>query len=119
MSTDKRSVRLNLRIKVSQQHLLGPGKVGLLEHIDRCGSIAAAAREMGMSYRRAWLLVDAMNRDFTRPLVATAHGGRRGGGARLTMPGREVMELYREMETKSRRALDPELRRLRRRIASR
>lgn len=119
MNADEQSAHVNLRIKVSDEPLLGPGKAGLLERIDSLGSISAAARDMGMSYRRAWLLVDAMNRDFARPLVATAHGGTRGGGAWLTDSGREVLRLYRGMECKARRALDPELRRLRRRLSPR
>ena len=70
--------------------MLGPGKIDLLEGIARKGSISAAAREMDMSYRRAWLLVEAMNQMFARPLVVAAPGGARGGGAQVTEFGLEV-----------------------------
>jgi len=79
----------------------GPGKATLLAVIDRTGSISAAAREMGMSYRRAWLLVDEMNRGFRKPLVQTAAGGPGGGGAQVTQFGQDVLRRYREMEDKA------------------
>ena len=69
----------------------GPGKAQLLERIEAAGSIAAAARTMGMSYRRAWLMVAGMNRCFAEAVVETSHGGRRGGGARVTETGRRVV----------------------------
>ncbi|HEU4402706.1 MAG TPA: LysR family transcriptional regulator [Candidatus Polarisedimenticolia bacterium] len=78
---------------------LGPGKVELLEAIGRTGSISAGARAMGMSYRRAWLLVDTMNRSFLRPLVATSKW--RGEGAWLTPEGKRALRLYRRLETRS------------------
>ncbi len=77
---------------------LGPGKVALLEAIDAAGSISAAARTMGMSYRRAWLLLDEMHEMFSSPVAETAHGGARGGGATLTPFGRELIARYRAME---------------------
>src|SRR2546427_11128125 len=89
---------------------LGPGKVDLLEAIGRSGSISAAARALGMSYRRAWLLVETMNRCFVSPLVVTSRW--RGRGASLSGLGREVLSLYREMERGSRRASREPLRRL-------
>ncbi|MDE2089900.1 MAG: LysR family transcriptional regulator [Gammaproteobacteria bacterium] len=79
---------------------LGPGKADLLEGIAATGSISAAARRMGMSYRRGWQLVDTMNRCFKRPLVETSTGGVRGGGARLTDLGEDVLRRYRKMETR-------------------
>ncbi len=87
-----------LRILLGQATAIGPGKADLLEQIIETGSISAAARAMGMSYRRAWLLVDTMNRCFRSPLVETATGGKRGGGARVTPLGLEVLRRYREME---------------------
>jgi molybdate transport system regulatory protein len=78
---------------------IGPGKIALLEAIVRERSISAAARELDMSYRRAWLLVDAMNRLFHSPVVVTATGGQQGGGAELTKTGIEVLETYRAIET--------------------
>jgi molybdate transport system regulatory protein len=77
---------------------LGPGKLALIEAIADTGSISAAARALGMSYRRAWLLVDAVNRSFRRPLVETSTGGRGGGGARVTEAGRQALEQYRRIE---------------------
>lgn len=98
-----------MRILLGGASSLGPGKAALLEGIEQHGSISAAARAMGMSYRRAWLLVEAMNTAFTRPLVATATGGARGGGAELTPLGREVLRRYRAMEEKAQRALARDL----------
>jgi molybdate transport system regulatory protein len=80
---------------------MGPGKADLLDAIESAGSISAAARRMGMSYRRAWMLVDEMNRDFRLPLVSAAAGGAKGGGARVTDAGREALRRYREMERKA------------------
>ncbi|WEK47471.1 MAG: LysR family transcriptional regulator [Candidatus Andeanibacterium colombiense] len=76
---------------------MGPGKADLLDAIEAAGSISAAARSMGMSYRRAWLLVDAMNRCFTEPLVETHPGGGQQAGAKLTEKGRQVREAYRAL----------------------
>ncbi|MFN4263769.1 MAG: winged helix-turn-helix domain-containing protein [Thioalkalivibrionaceae bacterium] len=84
---------------------LGPGKVRLLDAIENTGSISAAARSLGMSYRRAWNLVDAMNRCFRQPLVDTEIGGSAGGGARITAAGEEARQRYRDMEAKAAAAL--------------
>jgi molybdate transport system regulatory protein len=88
---------------------LGPGKVTLLELIDEHGSIAAAGRAMGMSYRRAWMLVDSLNRCFLEPLVLTQHGGSHGGGAALSGLGRSVVANYRAMESEAAAAVAPRL----------
>ncbi len=77
---------------------IGPGKVALLEAIARTGSITSAAKEMGMSYRRAWLLVDETNRCLIGPAVTTATGGSRGGGTSLTPVGAELVRRYRATE---------------------
>ena len=77
---------------------IGPGKVALLEAIDETGSITSAAKKLGMSYRRAWLLVDETNRCVVRPVVATAAGGPKGGGAVLTPVGVELVRRYRALE---------------------
>ena len=90
--------RLTLRIDFDEARALGPGKIKLLELIDSLGSIAAAGRRMGMSYRRAWLLVDSLNRCFRLPLVASQTGGPRGGGASLTELGHHVVQHYRGAE---------------------
>ena len=76
---------------------IGPGKADLLNAIRDTGSISAAGKRLGMSYRRAWLLVDTMNRCFKTPLVETATGGQAGGGARLTTNGEKVLERYQAM----------------------
>jgi len=80
---------------------LGPGKADLLERIDQLGSIAAAGRSLGMSYRRAWALVTELNDIFGRPVVETQHGGKAGGGATLTDLGRRVVGHYRDAERAS------------------
>lgn len=98
-----------IRLLIGSATALGPGKAALLEEIGRTGSISAAARAMGMSYRRAWLLVDAVNASFKAPLVETATGGRGGGGARLTGFGREVLARYRAIERTAIDAVAPEL----------
>lgn len=88
--------RLRLRI-LFDGAMLGPGKAELLEHIRDTGSIAAAGRRMGMSYKRAWSLVDEMNAAFATPLVASIRGGSGGGGAQLTEAGDRVLRLYAEI----------------------
>lgn len=88
---------------------MGPGKADLLGAIAETGSIAAAGRRLGMSYRRAWLLVDSMNRAFREPLVAAAKGGKRGGGARLTATGIEALARYRKMEARVAKSLAGDL----------
>ncbi len=98
-----------LRITMGKGLILGPGKVDLLEAIDRKGSISAAAREMEMSYRRAWLLVEALNQMFAKPVVVAATGGARGGGAQITDFGRKVAAAYRRIEQKTRMAIREEL----------
>jgi molybdate transport system regulatory protein len=85
---------------------LGPGKVQLLEAIRETGSIAAAGRSMDMSYKRAWHLVDTMNRCFKNALVETSKGGAHGGGAQLTPLADEVIQLYRQLETRARAATE-------------
>jgi molybdate transport system regulatory protein len=80
---------------------MGPGKADLLQAILEEGSITRAAKRMGMSYRRAWLLVDTMNQSFRQPLVEAARGGPGGGGARLTEFGHEALSRYRGMEAKA------------------
>lgn len=93
------SLHIRLRLMQGQDIALGPGKADLLDGIAATGSISAAARRMGMSYRRAWLLVDTMNRCFKQVLVEASTGGAHGGGAHLTDLGSEVLSHYRKMET--------------------
>lgn len=92
------ALKLKLQLACGDGFALGPGKAALLDAIGREGSISAAGRALGMSYRRAWLLVDEMNRCFTAPLVETLRGGGRERGARLTAAGAEALAAYRELE---------------------
>jgi molybdate transport system regulatory protein len=95
---DLRHAALTIRIDFGAFGYLGPGKITLMELISKHGSISAAGKEMGMSYRRAWLLVDEINHIFREPLVETQMGGSGGGGARLTKLGRDVVGRYRAIE---------------------
>lgn len=97
-------LRHQIRVLLDDEIAFGPGKAQLLEAIGRHGSISAAARDMGMSYTRAWALVDAMNRSFREPLVLTATGGKRGGGAQVSDAGRQVLVAYRDIENAARDA---------------
>lgn len=90
--------RLRIRIVFGEEAMLGPGKADLLERIGQTGSIAAAGRSMSMSYKRAWSLVEEMNRAFRAPLVESTRGGPQGGGAQLTEAGRTVLANYRRLE---------------------
>ena len=100
---------LTLRILGRRFAVLGPGKAELLERIDKFGSISAAAREMGMSYRRAWQLVEELNASFSKPLCVTAVGGKRGGGAQVTQLGHTVLTRFRRMEAAASRAIAADL----------
>lgn len=98
-----------LRIVLEPDIAIGPGKADILEGIRETGSIAAAGRRMGMSYKRAWLLVETMNRCFREPLVETSRGGSAKGGAVLTTAGQEVLARYRRMEQLTAEAIAGEL----------
>jgi molybdate transport system regulatory protein len=102
---------LTLRVLGTRSPAMGPGKAELIAHIARSGSISAAARAMGMSYRRAWQLVEALNHDFREPVIATAIGGSRGGGARVTPFGQRLVARFRAMERKASAAIAADLRR--------
>jgi molybdate transport system regulatory protein len=102
-------VQFRLRITKADEIALGPGKVDLLEAVDQTGSITSAAKRLGMSYRRAWLLIDTMNRSFKAPLVEAEAGGQKGGGTRVTATGREVIRLYRTIERKAARTAAADL----------
>ena len=95
------AAELYLRVDFGEHGALGPGKTRLMELIAETGSISAAGRAMGMSYRRAWLLVDSLNAAFSEPLVAKQTGGSGGGGAVLTRLGREVVQRYRRIERRA------------------
>jgi molybdate transport system regulatory protein len=100
--------QISLRIDLPQGRI-GPGKIGLLEAIDREGSISAAGRALGMSYKRAWDLVDALNKLIGTAAVAASPGGHRGGGATLTEAGRNLVADYRAIERAAHRAAEPRL----------
>ena len=114
---EKRTPGIRLRISLDPDIAIGPGKALLLEGIRDTGSIAAAGRGMGMSYKRAWLLVNTMNACFRKPLVSAHRGGSQRGGAVLTPEGETVLALFRGMEKKTATAIAPEMRRLRRMMA--
>ena len=97
------------RIHFGDEIAIGPGKADLLEAIRASGSITAAAQSLGMSYKRAWNLVDTMNRCFREPLVGTATGGGGGGGATLTPFGAQVLDRYRAMQARTDAAIRDDL----------
>jgi molybdate transport system regulatory protein len=101
-------VKPRIRILCGEEIAFGPGKADLLSAIADTGTIAGAARGLGMSYMRAWSLVQTMNQCFRTPLVDASRGGESGGGAVLTATGEEVLVLYRRMEAASRSGLEPE-----------
>jgi molybdate transport system regulatory protein len=103
---------LRLRLVFGDRLVLGPGRAELLSGIAETGSIAAAGRAMGMSYKRAWSLVDEMNAAFREPLVARARGGAGGGGAVVTETGFAVLTAYRSMVSATERACAADVARL-------
>jgi molybdate transport system regulatory protein len=100
-----KSPRVTIRLDLADKHgeprlgRVGPGKIALLEQIGLQGSISAAARAEGLSYRRAWRMIDEMNRLFAAPLVEAEAGGAKGGAARVTEIGTELLQAYRAIET--------------------
>ena len=102
---EKLNCLTRIRVLSGNQIALGPGKVALLEEIERSGSISKAARKLGLSYRRAWTLVDTMNKSFKSPLVEGSAGGKKGGGAHLTHLGKKIAKTYRGMESKAETAM--------------
>jgi molybdate transport system regulatory protein len=89
---------IRFRIDFNQSSNVGPGKIQLLETVKRSGSISQAARDIGMSYRRAWLLINSLNTSFQDPVIVSSTGGTGGGGARLTEFGERLLESYRALE---------------------
>lgn len=107
------AVHFHIRDRAHKAEIaIGPGKIALLEAIETTGSITAAAKQLGMSYRRAWLLVDEANRSLSHPAVKTAAGGRKGGGAELTPSGVELCRRYRAIERQVDAAVARELKSL-------
>ena len=109
----KPTIQPRLRILHGDQIALGPGKADLLQALAESGSLAEAARALGMSYTRAWGLVRTMNAAFEDPLVTLQRGGQARGGAALTPAGQRVLRLYRRMQSRSLRAVAPEVAALR------
>lgn len=99
--SQKLSPRLQLRIFLGSSVAIGPGKAELLAAVAETGSISAAGRSMGMSYKKAWYLLDTMNRCFQTPLVEASRGGKGFGGARVTPMGAEVLARYRSIQTRA------------------
>jgi molybdate transport system regulatory protein len=114
-----RTLGTRLRVVLEPDVAIGPGKADLLEGIRETGSIAAAGRRMGMSYKRAWYLIDSMNGCFRGPLVEAVKGGPAGGGARLTALGEEVLAGYRRMQALTAAAVAAELKGLARHLRKR
>ncbi len=111
--------RLRLRILFGSNAMLGPGKADLLDRIHETGSITAAGAAMGMSYKRAWGLVETLNATFREPVVITVRGGAKGGGAQLTPTGLAVLDNYRRIEARLLQETQAEIAVLRGLIANR
>ncbi len=103
-------IQFRLRVVTDGEIAVGPGKVDLLEAIAATGSITGAAKQLGMSYRRAWLLLDTMNRCFKERVATAEAGGKRGGGTALTPLGNQVVQRYRRIEARAAKAGATDLR---------
>lgn len=104
--------RFRVRVTAGEAIAVGPGKIDLLEAIEATGSITEAAKSLGMSYRRAWLLLDELNRSLRLPAVDSAKGGQHGGGSALTDEGRRLIGLYRRIEETATQACRGDIKRL-------
>lgn len=111
--------RLNIRIDLEPGGRIGPGKIALLEQIDASGSISAGARNLKMSYKRAWDLVEDLNRLFSQPVVETQTGGKRGGGAHLTATGQMVVNRFRALENAAQAAANDHIQAIQAQLAAR
>lgn len=112
MSASQVPAKFRIRVVFGSHGMIGPGKADLLEQIMRTGSIAAGGRALGMSYKRAWQLVETMNAMFEEPVVVGTRGGAKGGGAVLTQTGNRVLEAYRALERDAEKAAEPHVGRL-------
>jgi len=110
--------RLQITIVTDAGARVGPGKAALLESVQSTGSISAAARAMDMDYKRAWMLIDSLNRAFVTPVVERSTGGAGGGGARLTPFGQDLLDRYRQIREAAERIAKAHLRTLERRAAA-
>jgi molybdate transport system regulatory protein len=102
-------VRFRMRIRTGEHIAIGPGKISLLEAVRERGSISAAARSLEMSYRRAWLLIDELNKSLKSPATISEQGGQSGGGCVLTPVGEEIVRLYREVERIAEQACEQQI----------
>lgn len=112
LAHSKPVLKFRIRITDGDSIPIGPGKVSLLEAIETTGSITAAAKSLQMSYRRAWLLLDEMNRMLKAPAVASAKGGQQGGGSIVTAEGHKLITLYRRIEADATKACQADIKRL-------
>ena len=109
--------QFRMRIRKGDTVALGPGKVALLEAVREHGSISAAARSMEMSYRRAWLLIDELNRSLKSPATVSEQGGQSGGGCVLTPVGEDIIRLYRDVKVQAHEACAKQIAALKRLMA--
>jgi len=112
----QQAATIRIRIAYGENIAIGQGKADLLEAIGRSGSISAAARELDMSYRKAWILMDEMNQSFKSPVVVAAKGGPKGGGAQVTELGREALTRFREIQAKASAAIEADVKAFRKRL---
>lgn len=110
---ERRAVIVRPRVQIGTELSIGPGKIFLLRKVAETRSISAAARALEMPYKRAWILIDTLNKGFGRPVVATAAGGRGGGGTSLTPLGEALLERYASLEARINEATQAELAALR------
>ncbi|MGE0674958.1 MAG: winged helix-turn-helix domain-containing protein [Methylibium sp.] len=112
MSKSSRPEVIRPRVRLGENVLIGPGKIELLRAVAAHGSISAAARASGLGYKRAWSLLDELQRSIPVPIIETAAGGSKGGGAKVTAAGRALLEYYDELEQACRLAAEPALKKL-------
>lgn len=108
----KASARFRMRVTLGDVIAVGPGKIALLEAIADTGSITSAAKSLDMSYRRAWLLLDELNRSLRHPAADSAKGGQHGGGSALTDVGRQLIDTYRRIEATASKACESDIKQM-------
>jgi len=112
------SLKVKFRIDFDDTHAVGPGKIALLERMRDCGSLSQAARELDMSYRRAWQLLDSLNTSFNEPVIVTSVGGKGGGGSEITKLGIALIDAYRALEKETSQRAQQLFRPLRTQVAA-
>ena len=111
------SLKVRLRVDFDDLHAVGPGKIALLERMRDAGSLSQAARELDMSYRRAWQLLDSLNTSFNEPVIVTSVGGKGGGGSEITQLGLALIDTYRALEKETTLLAQQRFKPLRNRVA--